>query len=153
MSFDITAENIFAYNYPSREEAVDVCEPGNCKTKTKNIRLGVMRDGCIGLPIDEDCVKKVTKYMDNYSRNVKCWPSGALPAPGVKNTFICGPTSKPNIFLENDLHIEDTLYNDYYRYPYNNHGKYTEYKLIRFRDILYNEKFPINQINFYKKRL
>lgn len=39
----------------------------------------------------------------------------------------------------------------YYKYPYNNRKKYTECKILRFRDFLYRDTYPILQSNFCKR--
>ena len=50
----------------------------------------------------------------------------------------------------NDVTVApDTEHHSYYRYNYNNHDVYTNYKILRFRDMLYSDKYPISQSDIY----
>ena len=40
------------------------------------------------------------------------------------------------------------VFDRYNKWPYNNHGRYTNYKILRFRDMLYPDTFPINEPSF-----
>jgi len=40
----------------------------------------------------------------------------------------------------------------YYKYPYNNREKYTNWKIIRYRDFLYPDVYPIVQSDRYQPK-
>ncbi len=49
----------------------------------------------------------------------------------------------------NDVAVDPITESSYYRYYFNNHDAYTNYKLIRFRDILQSDVKPNVNVNLY----